>query len=270
MCVQEVKSLQMENESLKLTLDKVQVQLDTSLDAQVTFSGPSYPGENQLLVPEWPKWPTKVEKILVLKCNFWSKNKKISVVSFSQFLVIKSLDLDLDSYPDPHWQKMLETNTDSQHCFTFFLLWTFCLYEYGAYFFYKKKSRVNISGAAAKGVGGNQPAVRWLSSPHGPATERAHTGPQYIGATSSYIEAAGQGIFKTFAASQAGHHPPNTSNKPWYLDYLGSQASNLQHLGSHVRFLGLLGSLASYLVSILAVNADILIQLSGKPSQRYV
>ncbi len=33
--VQEVKSLQMENESLKLTLDKVQVQLDTSLDAQV-------------------------------------------------------------------------------------------------------------------------------------------------------------------------------------------------------------------------------------------
>jgi hypothetical protein len=35
MCVQEVKSLQMENESLKLTLDKVQVQLDTSLDAQV-------------------------------------------------------------------------------------------------------------------------------------------------------------------------------------------------------------------------------------------
>ncbi len=33
--IQEVKSLQMENESLKLTLDKVQVQLDTSLDAQV-------------------------------------------------------------------------------------------------------------------------------------------------------------------------------------------------------------------------------------------
>jgi hypothetical protein len=37
MCVQEVKSLQMENESLKLTLDKVQVQLDTSLDAQVNI-----------------------------------------------------------------------------------------------------------------------------------------------------------------------------------------------------------------------------------------
>ena len=31
----ELKSLQLENESLKLTLDKVQVQLDTSLDAQV-------------------------------------------------------------------------------------------------------------------------------------------------------------------------------------------------------------------------------------------
>jgi hypothetical protein len=33
--LQELKSLQLENESLKLTLDKVQVQLDTSLDAQV-------------------------------------------------------------------------------------------------------------------------------------------------------------------------------------------------------------------------------------------
>ncbi len=49
----------MENESLKLTLDKVQVQLDTSLDAQVNFSGPSYPEENKLFVPEMAKMTHK-------------------------------------------------------------------------------------------------------------------------------------------------------------------------------------------------------------------
>jgi hypothetical protein len=46
---------------------------------------------------------------------------------------------------------------------------------------------------------------------------------------------------------------------------LGSEGSNLQHLGSQKGFFGQLGSLASYLVSILAANAAILIQLSGKP-----
>jgi hypothetical protein len=57
-----------------------------------------------------------------------------------------------------------------------------------------------------------------------------------------------------------------------YLDSvvweLGSQANNLQHLGSYGRFFGQLGSLASCIVSILAANAAILIQLSGKPSQQ--
>jgi hypothetical protein len=49
---------------------------------------------------------------------------------------------------------------------------------------------------------------------------------------------------------------------------LGSQASNLQHVGSQNRFFGQLGSLASNIVSSLAANADILIHLSGKPSQQ--
>ncbi len=105
----------------------------------------------------------------------------------------------------------------------------------GACYFVNIKS---FSGAAAEGVGGNQPTVRWLSPPHGPATERAHTGPQYIGATSSNIQAARQGIFKTLAASQAGHHPPNTFNisldiwiiweaKPAILNILAAMADYL-------------------------------------------
>jgi hypothetical protein len=44
-----------------------------------------------------------------------------------------------------------------------------------------------------------------------------------------------------------------------------SQAYILQHLGHQKGFFGQQGSLANYIVSILAANADTLIQLSGKP-----
>lgn len=69
---------QVENESLKLTLDKTQSQLDTSLDAQVTWEGwgDNLFGEQIILAFSWGECDKKKFKNLVFVAKRQQKYKK--------------------------------------------------------------------------------------------------------------------------------------------------------------------------------------------------